>query len=273
MKREKQPTRSGTKHWQIACVGVILIVCCLFFRQPLCMVVVAVQDYRACFLRRARECFLSDVHRENIVLHKHIAVLESEIGSLNYLRIENQRLLEQCRVHALAQKSYIGARIIENNIHDFHQHAVVDVGRIHGVARGDVVVCGYKSIGYKSDLQEMQSVALVGIVEEVFQTCSKVLLAIDRNFLVPVQFSADDRNAMLKGNNGAYAIMTKHEDYVLEEGEIAFTSGCGGVFPPGVIVGKVILRNGLLEVVSPIKFASLSFVCVLRNSARDAYVE
>lgn len=273
MKREKQPIRSSTKHWKVACAGVVLIVGCLFFRRDMYNLMHCLQDYRARALYVVRDFFLAEVYRENDALHKRIATLEAEIGALQYLRLENRRLLEQCHVEALDQRDTIGARIIENNIQDFQQHIIIDVGEEHGVSRGDVVVCGYNIVDGGDEQRDMQqSVALVGVIADVYRSCSKVLLAIDRNCSVPVKFSSNDRNAMLKGNNGAYSVMMKHEDYVLEEGEIALTSGCGGVFPPGMTVGTVLVRNGLLDVVAPINFDALSFVCVLRSVSRESYV-
>lgn len=112
--------------------------------------------------------------------------------------------------------------------------------------------------GHNSGIRENMAVitpeGLVGRTIEVSEDVSDVLLVSDRNFKVSVQFEEGGTFGVMCG--GGVDLRGRHElgvlcapasatvDYIrkdlpVKDGELVVTSGLGGVFPRGIVVGRV----------------------------------
>ena len=91
----------------------------------------------------------------------------------------------------------------------------------------------------------VDDIYLVGKVIEVNYTNSRVLLLSDLNSKIPVLLEPKDVHAVISGTGKNYGVIEYTKDeYDQEENEnenetIVYTSGYGGLFKPGLPVGKI----------------------------------
>ncbi|WP_300375972.1 rod shape-determining protein MreC [Henriciella sp.] len=86
---------------------------------------------------------------------------------------------------------------------------------------------------------------LVGRVVQLGERSSRVLLVTDFNSRVPVVGEASGMRAIVYGDRddlGTLTDMPEKGSFI--EGERVLTSGDGGVFPRGIVVGEIVERSG-----------------------------
>ena len=92
---------------------------------------------------------------------------------------------------------------------------------------------------------------LVGKIIEVNYTNSRALLLSDLNSKIPVLLEPLDIHAVVSGTGKNYGVIeyTKDEyDKELNERNIVYTSGYGGLFKSGIPVGKIIKIKKLKKI-------------------------
>jgi rod shape-determining protein MreC len=208
------------------------------------------------------------------VLSRPAASLNDAIAAarnLAYLRTENQRLKQenarlrtwQEAAHRLAvqnralqalldfkpdpQSRYVSARVVGDSGGAFVRSMLLNAGKRDGVAKGQAVVTGD---------------GLVGRIVSAGQWSSRVLLITDINSRVPVIVeSARDRAILAGDNTNLPKLAFLPGNTVLKPGDRVVTSGDGGVFPPGLPVGRVAsVGDGGIRVQPFVRLDSLEFV-------------
>lgn len=119
-----------------------------------------------------------------------------------------------------SQAELMGASVLSKTAANFHQALRIDRGSQDGVKTDQPVL----SDGY-----------LVGIVSHVEPDAATVLLIGDPDVAVPVRI--DDSEGIVRAYAGGVLV-----DQVLGEvsaGQQVVTSGIGGLYPPGLLVGDV----------------------------------
>jgi len=102
---------------------------------------------------------------------------------------------------------------------------LVVAGARDGVAKGQAVITGE---------------GLVGRVVEAGERSARVLLITDINSRIPVVVQRTGDRALLAGDNSPYPrLLYLSPDAVVLVGDQVVTSGHGGVFIPGLPVGRV----------------------------------
>jgi len=87
---------------------------------------------------------------------------------------------------------------------------------------------------------------LVGKIIEVNFTNSRALLLSDLNSKIPVLLEPFDMHAVLSGTGQNFGVIeyTKDEyEYLMKGDVIVYTSGQGGLFKPGLPVGKITIED------------------------------
>ena len=101
---------------------------------------------------------------------------------------------------------------------------------------------------------------------------ARVILLTDINSRVPVLIQPSGQRAMLSGDNSALPVLDFIE--IPEEvrpGDRVVSSGDGGVFPAGLLVGSVVLaRDGRLRLRLSADYERLEFLRVLRAQPTEA---
>ena len=175
-------------------------------------------------------------------------------GELERLRLENNEL-KKWRYAAEALNSQnmalrdlhsfvplptiksVTGRIISYSGGAFTRSILINVGSKNGARLGQAV---------------MSSFALVGVLVEVADEYSRVLLVTDLNSQIPVKIQNNGVSGILIGDNSRLAkLFFLPQESVLAEGQIVTTSGRGGVLPPDLPIGLVKKTEGLKLVVEP----------------------
>ena len=161
--------------------------------------------------------------RENNELKKwkHIA------GSLN---TQNITLRDLYNFVPLPTVKFITGRIISYSGGAFTRSILINVGSKNGAKQGQAV---------------MGSFALVGVLVEVGDDYSRVLLTTDLNSRIPVKIQNSHVPGILTGDNSLSAKLSfLPQETKLAEGQIIITSGRGGVLPPDLPIGMVKRTKG-----------------------------
>ena len=131
----------------------------------------------------------------------------------------------------------ITGRIISYSDSAFARSILINVGSKNGARLGQAV---------------MSSFALVGVLVEVTDEYSRVLLITDLNSQIPVKIQNNGVSGILIGDNSRTAkLFFLPQESVLAEGQVVTTSGRGGILPPDLPIGLVKKTEGLKLVVEP----------------------
>lgn len=124
----------------------------------------------------------------------------------------------------------VTARITSETNGPFREAILVNAGSLQGVEDG----------AYAEN-----EGGLVGRVVQLGERSSRVLLVTDFNSRVPVMGEASGMRAILYGDRddlGTLTDLPERGEFIL--GERVLTSGEGGIFPRGIVVGEVAQRGG-----------------------------
>ena len=116
----------------------------------------------------------------------------------------------------------------------FSHSIVVEGGSQDGIHKGDVLI---------------QYNALFGHVIEVNLKTSRALRLTDYFSRLPVYVGADKTSAILMGDNTDMPeLIALPEEHNIEEGDFVITSGIAGVYPEGLMIGKVEKKENSFKV-------------------------
>ncbi len=168
------------------------------------------------------------VYKENEILKEKIQDLEISKYNSQYLLSENQRLKETLNELKFTSNEIL-AKVIVDKQSPFLKSIIVNKGSKHGVVLGMGV---------------LDKEYLVGKVVEVNFTTSRILLLSDLNSKIPVDITPNNIQSILSGTGKDNGKIQYIKDNLLIENENeVFTSGAGGIFKPGVPIGKIVKNN------------------------------
>jgi rod shape-determining protein MreC len=200
----------------------------------------------------------SGLAKENQELRSQVASLRQQVSQDAELHAQNEELRKQLGVGAVRADSLIAAEVIGYQPDNFRQFITIGRGSNDGLKNGMAVV----SQG-----------ALVGTLQDVTATTSKVFLLIDPNFRVTAldQTAATRPSGTIHGQIGNGLVMDKiAQNEVIQPGDTVVTSGTGDEIPKGLIIGRIQTvdhqDNGVFQtaqVTSDITFNRLEIVYVV----------
>lgn len=168
---------------------------------------------------------LSKIRRENRFLNKRIAHLKLENQRLERFEDENERLKRLLELTHKKRYNLILAEVI---------------GKSPNLGLTNVLIGRGKADGIEVDMSVVGQKGLYGKVVEVSKHTSRVQTLFDFNF----RLSAMDRRSGVQGIarpgiRGGYFFdnVPLHSD--IQIGDMVITSGLGGIFPKGLIIGKI----------------------------------
>jgi len=98
---------------------------------------------------------------------------------------------------------------------------------------------GFNS-GLKKGMPALKGPYFVGRITEVNYLSSRVLLISDLNSKIPVLIEPMGYQAIMSGTGGDFALLDfLPKNHQLEAGNLVYTSGTGGIFFPGIPIGRV----------------------------------
>jgi len=170
---------------------------------------------------------LSSLERDNKELELQVAELEGKTAQINELKKENDDLKAQLSFQQnFPDFSLVEANIIARDPSGFSHSVTIDRGLSDGLAKEGVVVFG----GY-----------LVGKIKEIYASYAVVELIVSPGLSVPAIESDGRAQGIVRGSFGfGLALEEVDQSEQLKEGKIVVTSGIGGVFPRGLILGTIV---------------------------------
>ncbi|MEA3346206.1 MAG: rod shape-determining protein MreC [Chloroflexota bacterium] len=174
---------------------------------------------------------LGTLRRENEVLRELADKLMIENVRLKEAEAENEELRRLLKfTRANPRQEYRAAevigRVIGRDPSSFLSYLTIDVGEEEGIETGMPVVTDR---------------GLVGRVAEAGLSSSKVLLIIDARSSVNALFQSTRASGMVEGVLGGGLVMKYvSQDQPVSVGDVVLTSGLGGNFPKGLVIGQVL---------------------------------
>jgi len=176
-----------------------------------------------------------DAGSQNARLRREVEEAHAKLKEAEATEAENQRLkgLLDLKDEDLMPVAF--GRMVGSTSSSARRIAYLSVGRDDGVAVGMPV---------RSPL------GLVGRVLEAGDSSSRVLLVTDSSSVVPVRRATDEVSGLAEGRaDGTVRIRLNNLGInPLKEGDVFVTSGAGGIFRPGIVVGvaSTITRDGAI---------------------------
>ena len=203
--------------------------------------------------------FLAGVQGENRELRRTLGILQEENLRLREALLAEGRLKD---LYALQSRHFTASRIAQVYARDpssWFSTFLINKGRADGISK---------------DMAVIASAGVVGRVIEVSRDTAKVLLITDPNSALDVINQRSRSQGILEGKTDKVCILKyvqKSDD--IQEGDPMITSGLGGIFPKGLMVGAVNRvekrRPGLfqyVEVTPSVDLSKLEEVLVLGES-------
>ena len=199
---------------------------------------------------------------------ERIKQLEDEVKSLKawreYARAlekENANLRNIARVGSQTRNSGFTAEVLADTGNYFAQTVLINAGAENGISDGWPATDG---------------LGLVGRVTSVGDSVSRVILLTDPNSRVSVTIEPSGNRALVTGDNSSAPLIQMVQDgESIGLGDRVVTSGDGGVFPSGLLVGYV-AQGGTdrrLRVNLAANYRKLQFVTVLQVESPEAITE
>ena len=165
------------------------------------------------------------VRAENDRLREENARLLRWMLMAQQLEVENATLRAQLDFIPGSAPRAITARVVADTGGAFFHSLLINAGARHFVQRGQAVV----SHG-----------GLVGRVAEVGDRSARVLLLTDLNSRIPAIVESTGDRVIVTGDNTPWPTLTYlASNSPVSAGDRVLTSGHGGVFPPGLVIGVV----------------------------------
>ncbi len=173
--------------------------------------------------------YLVGVQRDNVELNRRLEEFsQKEVRYQEATRALSrlEALLELKRQVAIP---VIGARVIAYDPSLWSRCAIVDQGKDQGVKNGLAVVAPD---------------GIVGRVVETYGNYAKVMLVVDRNSGADAMVQRTRVRGILQGKGGNRCFLEfvpKSAD--VQAGDLVLASGLGGIYPKGLVFGKVTSAN------------------------------
>lgn len=172
------------------------------------------------------------LEEENAQLRQRLAEMEAEIRQAQSDREENARLREllELRQQRRDLTDLESATVTEHTVTNWTSSLTLNKGTDHGVEKNDCVMD--------------ETGALVGIVSEVGGSWATVLTLVDTDTSIGAEIFRTNDLCLAQGD---FSLMGKNHlrlDFLPPEtellgGDLILTSGLGGYYPSGLVIGSV----------------------------------
>jgi len=204
---------------------------------------------------------LIHLQRENVMFKQKIAELQKENSQLKEMAIANERLEKLLQFREKISSSAIAAEVIGQDPSSWFKSLTINKGEKNGVKKGMAVI------------------SPEGVVGQILKTApyhSTVLLITDYNSALDSIIQRTRAKAIVEGigeNRCQLKYLLRSEDVMI--GDVVVTSGLGGNFPKGLMVGEIrkvdkkehgIFQNA--EIVPSVDLTRVEEVLVIAESPR-----
>lgn len=192
------------------------------------------------------------IYDQNQELRRELQQMKAWKEAAVQLEQQNAKLLAQNQVRLDPKLTSISGVVLADSGSPFRQSVLVNVGSRDGIVDGWAT---------------MDGLGLVGRISGVGKSTSRVILLTDTSSRVPVTIQPSGQKAILAGDNSALPLIDFLESpEQVRPGDRVISSGDGGVFPAGLLVGQVLQgTDRRLRVRLAADYERLDFLRVLRS--------
>ncbi len=196
---------------------------------------------------------LSEQNRE---LRSELRQMQAWKEAALQLEQENARLLDLNNVRLDPRLTYITGVVLADSGSPFRQSVLLNVGARDGLVEGWAT---------------MDGIGLVGRVTGVAQNTARVILLTDASSRIPAIVQPSGQRTIVAGDNSAAPPIDFLENSdLVRPGDRVVSSGDGGVFPAGLLIGQVAADpSGRLRVRLAADYERLEFLRVLRHHGTE----
>jgi len=193
---------------------------------------------------------------QNRELRRELQKMKAWKEAAGQLEQENARLLDLNKVRLDPRLTVVTGVVLADSGSPFRQSVLLNVGQRDGIIDGWAT---------------MDGIGLVGRISGVGQSTSRVILLTDASSRIPAQIQRSGQTAIVSGDNTVAPLLSFVENPdAVRPGDRVVSSGDGGVFPAGLLIGHVALDpGGRLRVRLSADYERLEFLRVLRNPGTE----
>ena len=209
---------------------------------------------------------LEKVLEENKILKSNVDKIESLEAENNELKQEINDMKNELNIeHVLSDYDYLNATVVSRNASTWYNNLTIDKGSHNGIKEGMVVINSTGVIGKTTNVS-------------TFSSDVKLITTTDTNNKISVTIQSNGKK--LTGLINGYDYKTKNLEIegisntdTVSVGDQVYTSGLGGVFPSGILIGKVKSittdvydLSKIINVEPSANFEDINYVTVLKRA-------
>lgn len=212
---------------------------------------------------------LIDIKKENDILKKHVNKIESIETENIELKKQIESLKQELKIdYSLVDYDCINATVVSRNIGYWYNTITINKGSHDGIE------------------EEMPVINAKGLLGKVISTTTftstvRLITTSDTNNKISVTIisNGEKLNGLINGYNFEEQILEVEgisNTKTVSVGDLVYTSGLGGVFPSGIIIGKVESiktdsydLSKIINVKTSTDFDSINYVSVLKRKIDD----
>lgn len=197
------------------------------------------------------------IYEQNQELRRELQQMKAWKEAALQLEQKNARLLDLNNVRLDPKFSYVTGVVMADSGSPFRRSLLLNVGQRDGIMDGWAT---------------MDGLGLVGRISGVGKATSRVILVTDTNSRIPVTIQPSGQHALLVGDTTlAPPIEFLEKTELVRPGDRVVTSGEGGVFPAGLLVGQVALgTDRRLRIRLSADYERLEFLRVIRSHSAES---
>jgi rod shape-determining protein MreC len=196
------------------------------------------------------------LYEQNQELRRELQQMKAWREAALQLEQKNARLLDLNQVQIDPKLTHVTGVVLADSGSPFRQSVLLNVGARDGIRDGWAT---------------MDGIGLVGRIAGVGERTSRVILLTDSNSRIPVTVQPSGQKALLSGDNTPTPPLEFLENPdLVRPGDRVVTSGDGGVFPAGLLIGQVAQgTDRRLRVRLSADYERLEFLRVLRSHENE----
>lgn len=172
---------------------------------------------------------MSNLMQENAKLEKEISQLQNQIVSAEEIQNENQRLKELLN-------------FVSESMTDYTYSTTNVINRSQSTWYSTMIINGGENMGFKVNMPVVANGGLVGRIINVTSNTSEVMLILDQEGAVGGMIQETRAIGIVEGvsaNNKQMRLIHLPYDSAIQKYDRIITSGLGGVYPKGLLIGYV----------------------------------
>lgn len=169
---------------------------------------------------------LRDLSAQNEILTRQVEKLSAEVAGLEKARQENRVLREALGFTGETKFLLVPAEVVAWDFLPANESVTLSRGRGSGVESGDAVV--------------VSGGVLVGVITEALEHTSKMELVSASGMVINAEVARGGASGVVRGEHGLGLLFDLvSQNQVIKEGDRVVTSGLGGKFPAGLLIGQI----------------------------------